>query len=554
MSPLTRALLTAVALSAVAAADDVYYGMSAEGRLAVNGTPLDKLPGGFDADDPGDSQPEQAWRDLAVVGADRYALRADGIVRKNGGKHLNLPWTPGDPVYVAMAVDAGVVYALRADGLVMRDKKVFVDLPTDGFPFVDIEIAPDGTVYSMAVDGAVFANDDDELVVLDMRGDPLVPGPLGEEDAASPFTAWTDLEVSDAGALYALRADGIVTRAAAPAGVETEIASLWALFPGPTAQLPLAGLTYSDLELQAGVIATPVALRRDGQIRTAPLLLEDTVLQVDHAGDALVDDEVFVDLEIRDDDGLEAWALRADGRLYGDFVANTPLLVFPQKGYTHAAVSDVGPDLSNFKNNKPVIGRYKAQVLEGRPASIPVVVSDTDKPADEIGVTLDDDPADLPPGVTWDDEELRLVLDDSLTKGSAKLRIAVDDGENKAKKVKLSVKIKPVDAKLDKNKPPKLIKVTPLQALVGIPFELELMAFDPDGDDVTFEASTSGKANVFTLPVTDAAISVEEGRTIFRWTPQFEDLGKQLIRVEISDGQKTKKGALKLNVVSPLIF
>lgn len=553
-------VLIALALTSalVAAQDEKYYGMSDVGRLAVNGTVLDKLPGSFDPDDEGgETNAEQAWVDMVVVGADRYALRADGLVRKNGGKLFNLPWTPIDPLYAALAVMGEEVWALRGDGLVMRDKKVYAEYPAEGFPFVDIEVVG-GHVYALALDGAVFVDTEEQIVAFDMRGDPPTPGPLGGTDGLSFFTLWLDIEIAANGDVYALRSDGILTRAEEPVGggdPTTTVANLWAIFPGPTPSFPLLQFSYTDIELdEAGVTATPVALRRDGQVYTAPVLLVDPLLQVDYAGDGLDADQIFTDLVIDFVDGFNAWAIRSDGRLYGDLVANDAILVFPKKGYVKAAVTTVAPDLSNFKNSRPVVGRYKARVLEGQAASIPITLTDSDKPADEILVTLFDDPAELDEGVTWNADDWSLELDDTLTKGSASLRIEVDDGESKPRRLRVRARVVPVDANPEKNKPPRLLKIKPLQALVGVPFELELLTFDPDGDEVTIAVDPGKKKSIFNLDVTDAELVEEDGKVLVRWTPQFDDLGNQIVRVTVTDGDKTKKGALKIRVVSPLIF
>ncbi len=545
----------ALLAASMTAQDEKYYAMGESGRLALNGTVLDKLPGNYDPEDEADPNAEQIWVDLVVIGADRYALRGDGIVRKNGAKLFKLPWTPADPLWVKMTVVDDVVWAVRADGVVTRDKKIFAELPADGFPFVDIEIAPNGDVQTLTIDGVVFVNDDDVDFALDLRGDPLIPGPLGEPNGTPFFAAWVDIEIAEDGVTYGLRADGLMQRGTAVEGAAPPaIAITWALFPGPTVMAPVTAFTYRDFEIQPGLIPTPIAMRQDGQVYTASLLLEEPQLQVDYAGDGDNVDEIFVDFVLGDAVELEFWALRSDGRLYTGLAPTPPLLTFLKKGYVRAAVSTAAPDLSNFKNSKPLVGRYKMRALEGMPVSVPIVLSDSDKLAEDLLVSLFDDPADLDPGVTWDDKTQRLELDDTLTKGGVKARILVDDGEAKAKKTTVSVKVVPVDANVDKNKPPKLIKVKPLQALVGIPFEMELLAFDPDGDAVTITADDSNKKSIFNIDGSDAVVVEEDGRTILRWTPGFDDLGKQVARLVVTDGDKTKKSGLKIRVVSPLIF
>src|SRR5262245_30001905 len=100
-----------------AAAQPFVYGMNEKGRLSINNTLLDSLPGDFDPDSLPIQDPEDAWLDLAVDGADRFALRLDGRIFKNGALYSNsLPFAFGSPntdFWDAISVTPTTVLAMR---------------------------------------------------------------------------------------------------------------------------------------------------------------------------------------------------------------------------------------------------------------------------------------------------------------------------------------------------------------------------------------------------------------------------------------------------------
>ena len=97
-------------------AADLVYALTEKGRLSINGTILDSLASNFNPDNATNLQ--QRWVGLAVDGADRYALRADGQLFKNGRRLYLLQFQPAIPFqWSAMAVGGGDVFAIRADGL-----------------------------------------------------------------------------------------------------------------------------------------------------------------------------------------------------------------------------------------------------------------------------------------------------------------------------------------------------------------------------------------------------------------------------------------------------
>ena len=66
------------------------YGLNQTGKLSVNGTILDNLKTDFAENDGSPVNLEQRWEDLVIDGADRYALRRDGLVALNGRRILSL--------------------------------------------------------------------------------------------------------------------------------------------------------------------------------------------------------------------------------------------------------------------------------------------------------------------------------------------------------------------------------------------------------------------------------------------------------------------------------
>src|SRR2546422_157218 len=142
------------------AADVFLYGLNLKGKLSINGTVLDALKTDFD-DDPL-SNIEQRYGDLLISGSDRYALRRDGLVYKNGKKILSLPYNAIDRAeWLNLALLGSNVYLLREDGLLSSNSSSIAVLPTvkDNFTFPFSRLIAGGTdLYSLRVDGAIFKN------------------------------------------------------------------------------------------------------------------------------------------------------------------------------------------------------------------------------------------------------------------------------------------------------------------------------------------------------------------------------------------------------------
>src|SRR5881397_3363042 len=116
----TLPLLLGLGSAGAAFAQPLVYALNEKGRLSINGTLLDSLPGHFDPSFTPPQNPKDAWIDLDVLGADRYALRLDGRIFKNGSVFsTSLPFAFGFPTtffWTSLSVTPTHVFALRANG------------------------------------------------------------------------------------------------------------------------------------------------------------------------------------------------------------------------------------------------------------------------------------------------------------------------------------------------------------------------------------------------------------------------------------------------------
>ena len=177
------------------------YAASATGRTSANGYPLDNLP------DSSSAFEDETWRDLFVDGPDRWLIRGDGRISKNGATVEDLAEDDG---WRGIVVDdEGDFFALRNGGRVSGPGGVIVDYTAGDFTF--LEIITDGQeVYVLRTNGSVYRVSDLAPTNPIIRFD----GPSGEIDGAdddgeAADVNWVRLAIDPSdGRLWGLRRDG----------------------------------------------------------------------------------------------------------------------------------------------------------------------------------------------------------------------------------------------------------------------------------------------------------------------------------------------------------
>jgi hypothetical protein len=572
------------------------YTLRDNGALLVNGTLLEKSPGAYDATNQSDPNGEQRYLDLAVVGKDRYALRLDGRVQKNGSKLHQLPFVFGaGPAWFRMHVDeVGTVYALRSDGMVVCNGQTLAE--HDGEAFVDIVTVPPATegaqpdIYSLRVDGSIFRQDNANSPGFKLEFDQNPDFP--EPDGFDAETQWFYLDYDEAsGRLIALRADGVIMTAnpdlffpvpsggGAPSGSgdgeppEPPNGVLEAVLPFNLGGLPIPppGHFYSDLALRQHVeepdpgvaSADWYAIRLDGRVFSstlpAPAPDGDWDFVVDLPGDGLTS-SAYVSVAPSAED---VFAMRLNGFVYRNDVTE-PLLDVSGGNLVRLAVSLDAPDGTKFKNRPPQAAIYKTKLVTDEAITIPVFVADFDLPTDQIIVepvlVLDDEEENLIfpklPGATWDAKTREVTFPGSAVKGNFRFQVTADDGSGKKpKKFTYPVRVFPPDSKPDKNRPPVATTIKKILAFAEQEVSFPLFATDKDvGDVLTFEVVDLKGKDIFDE---EFGAEFDAETAVVTWTPQFEHLGKHRAVFFIRDDgepQKKRKLTVRFEVAAQLVF
>jgi hypothetical protein len=533
--------LALLLLLAAAAPAQFVYGLNVHGKLTLNGTVLDSLPTSFDPDVPTTSL--ERWWDLGVHGPDRFAMRLDGRVQKNGTKLFQLEplkTTAATFVWVQMVVDdAGGVHMLRQDGERALDGVPVITYPLGSSFFVRLAVDDVGTAFSMRADGAIF-----KATSTTMAGKFTAAGQSEPADGTAPTTIWVDVAVDLQNLqLLALRADGrlfkIPLEDLGQAG-DPPVATQEALLPFPPS--PNQSDLYTRLVVAQGEWRV---LRADGAVFTPASLLEPIV---DYEGEAVDETDIFTALTW---DGTDMRAIRGDGRVFQNLLESDSLFNLIGADYRGLATGSEPPDLTKFKNPKPKASTYKLQVLEGDTAVLPVLVSDIEKlPVDLIVTTNPDKP--LPAGATLVDDGLgnrHIAWDGTQPVGVYKCPLMVDDGVNKPVKFIETIKVVAADSNPDnKNKAPKGFKPKTVQALVDHEVRIPVFGIDLDDQPLTFSVNEEKE------PFKTKGASFDTNTNEFVWTPTFDDIGTIHPKILVSDGTKTVSFTLTVKVVNSLIF
>jgi len=568
---LLAAFLLLVTAPSVLAGDPepLVYALNETGTLSVNGTQLDKLPSGFK---PATNENSfQKWTRLAVVPnlplnvADRFALRLDGKVYKNGASLYSLPFvtlTNGTiPQWVGLSVALSSVYAIRQDGLLSTDGTDTIQYAPGAFFFTNC-LAVGGNIYSLRSDGTVYRNLG-ATPYLKYTGGPglnvITPGITGESgklDGQGSETVWVGLAWNElSGQLWGLRRDGTLSTGLIVGQILPPPEQVFKLpFPVNPLLVDLNDDRYRELAFTAD--GTFHVLRGNGQIYTDASLLVPLV-DLPAGGNEPIDD-TYLSIAAQ---GPNFWSIRWDGNVYRN-TDTTPLLVLTSDRYVSVELSLLPPDLTNFKNPAPLAETYTVTVVDGASLSVPVYATDIELPPSELDVTLQDPlKKPLPPGLEFvpdaDMDPLtppRIEWVGATPKGSYTVPVVVSDSVNKPKTYNYKVKVILPDTDPLKNKTPIFTKVKNTQALVNFDYSLEMFAVDPDeGDTVTLSVDTA-KEPFATLGAQFIA-DPDTGTGTFLWSPTFDNIGKQKVTFIATDSVgKTKSYSITVKVVNSLIF
>lgn len=525
-------LLGAVRLAA-AGGESIVYAMTQKGRVYVNSTLFEILPGKFNLHNVFSPHGPERWTDLAVSGSDRFELRLDGRIEKNGVLLRQLPFFVADFSWSNLESDGDAVHALRTDGLLALDSGVMIQYDREIYQFYDTAVLG-GRVYVLRGDGTVFVDD---------QVDPVVKftgkkNKLDTEEGKGSFGAsvWQRLVTDPAlGVLVALRGDGQLQSWEPGQPSPTVLESL--PFPKKSEKVR-AGHRYIDLEIAGD--GQRYVLRRDGRVYDTTVT---DVELVDYPGKTKTSKkgEGFVDLALLEG---EFMAVRWDGRFYRGL--STDLVVdLEGKRYVRLGTSTSAPDMTAFMNTDPVAAVYTAKAVAGASLSIPLVVNDVDRAEEELLVVPD--LSTLPVGVTYDEETRTVNWADPGPKGKYSFQVSVDDGFGSSPKLftyKIEVKSAATGGKV---RAPWVSSVSPVQVLVGRPYVLPILGVTRDGEKPT--VSPDFDEGAFALGAT-----YDEALDALVWTAAFENIGKTKASFKISDGNKSKSLSIKIEVVNPLIF
>ena len=557
--PAPRRLLSALALALLlgappaATAQGFLYAVNETGNLTVNATTLEKLPSKLN---PGNATTiGESWWDIHVEGPDRWALRLDGRVQKNGELLHDFSIDDLTALWLSLAVNGDELWALRTDGGLGRDGVVVQVLPveppdpeTQGEFFFQQIVALDGDIYALRSDGSVYRNLGLDPVLRFVGGPGVVTGSLEDPpgEGLATDTVWRTMAVSPVdGALWALRNDGKLARGVpeAPGEGGEPVAEIITSLPFDE-DIDTSSVAAAVAEIYVRLVmsadGTWSALNGKGELYREVHSFVEPLVDWNGSPVGGGNDQVFVDI-LPTSKGV--YGLRFDGRLF-EQGSEDPLVKLPKSRYRALALSAEAPDLTNFKNSRPKVSKTSQVALTGSTVTVPVLANDADLAESEL--TFEVDPLKNPEGAVWDDELRRFTWEAPDAPGKASFLVSVSDGVAKSAKSKNKVKLIEPDTDPLKNKKPLVMKVKGARALVGFPFSLTVQAVDPDGDELTMSIDTSKPP--FTL---GATFDAETG--VFSWEPQLADIGGYKVVVFVSDGTVTVKRSIKLRVDSSLL-
>ena len=532
-------LATLCAVRGVGAEGGIYvYALNNYGKLSVDGTVIDDLPGGFDFDGDDVDHLEEAWTGLVVQGQDRWALRYDGLVWKSGKKLFQLPYEGFR--WVGIAVENGTVFCLSADGVLAVDDDIVGDLAMEGFGFLSLAVH-DGRIYSLRSDGQTFRDNDRDDFIRFEAG----PGRASLfPDGWAVDTLWSRIAVDPTGPgrLIALRNDGSLYGAPL-SGIDAtgaEIAELPFFYDpdedddGDIDEFPVLDDTYTDLEVSES--GAWWVLAADGRVFNED---RGAIVPEGDLPDAPDNEQtLYYDLAVR---GTDWWVVRNDGKVYFDG-ETPPILQLPGNSYGRVAVSPVRPDTSSIDEHPPKATILHTRTIVGTPLAIPAIVSDTETATAGLVVTPTKIPADSSGSAVWDADARVLRWDAPQVAGQYQFKFDVTDSAGTTDGFAYVIEVLPShEDDPAENNAPRTPTITGARAIVGRPYSLPIIVDDKDRDPLTVTVDRSK------YPYT-AGATFDEGTDTFAWTPAAEDKGDVKLKFKVGDGVAEKSVEFVLKV------
>jgi hypothetical protein len=419
--------------------------------------------------------------------------------------------------------------------------------------FVDIVITEFG-VFALRLDGALFDVELGTLVGV-FDGGPSVDGAV---DGEADHTLWARIvQNPDTGTLYALRSDGVILAVDAQElplepdedgevpRLGVDLGSEIARLPGNAFDLVVRRNLYVDLEISSG--GNWNALRRNGGVfaqgsQQTPFLPSvgganfvgnpntTPLIGSDRTGNP------FIDMVLLD--GI-VWRVRSLGQLYFQESLVDQLLSFD---FVRLAGDQSAPNLSGTLNKPPTLTVYKSRVTEDEELVVPIVPIDVDQPVSDLDIAFSFNGL---PGGSFDPKTGSVRAPAGLAPGRYSFVTTVDDGgpqKNLRKKYRL--RVLEANTKGRKNHAPTPTKMSRSFALIGTELVLPILATDREGDEITIEPFDTG---VFLRGAT-----FDPETNTMRWTPDCVDAGRRQARFRLSDGTKTSRLKVRIDVLFPL--
>ena len=435
-----------------------------------------------------------------------------------------------------MAVVDGSVWALSARGYVARDGVCVAQLEPGDFEFTTM-FGGTKRAVSMRSDGAVYVDTVAQPVFRFEGG----PGLDDAEEGEAEDTTWRAGAVGPEGMIWGLRRDGKVI-AGVPVVGETGNGILVSNLPfgnQATDALLYETIFFTEAGNWTVMRGRGEMFNMDNQL-TAFIEFNGTP---NNGSNQRYMETLALPASVDGTTDMSFFALRRDGKLYRETDVAAQF-EFSKSGYGQLALSDVGPDLTNIKNAKPVVTVYQAHVVTGDAYSFPILATDVDLDSSELVVTVD--PETLPENTTYD-PETRTINCTSAVKGKAKIKVEVDDGIAKPVKKTMSVQTRDPDDNEAKNKKPRISAVKGTQALVNFELRIPLIVSDEDGDELTVTVDETQP------PFTFGAMFDAETNTFIWPDPELTHLGNYKVKFTVSDGIANASTTVKFEVISSFL-